>query len=645
MPHSAQSKALADVLFQRGWALERAGRPFEAAEQYAGALRQDRDCLNALIQLGRLRIGEGRTAEALEFLRRATKANPKFAYAHQIVGAVLFELGRFDQALACFERALAISPSDAETLISRGDCLAKLERPEAALASYDAAISSKPGAAEAHNNRGAVLRRLGRLDQALASFRRAAALQPRAIGLMLNCASVLDALGRPRDALEAYEAAIALDPDCAPAHFGRGAALFALEDSEGALQSYGRAASLRPTHAEAWAHMGQALGVLGRPQEAAAAAERALAVDPANADAWYIRAGLKRFGPGDPDLQGMEAALAQANARETNADDRLNLEFALGKAWLQAGNPGRAFAHLDRGNSLQRSLLAFDLDEHLAVMQAMAASFDPGTFRWLSGYGHPSDRPVFIIGMPRSGTTLVEQILASHPLVHGGGELPLIGELAGGLPPAGEGLAEALSPSRLAALGAEYVRRAEALAPQAKRITDKMPGNFLFAGLIGLMLPDARFIHCIRDPLDTCLSCYETRFAKGNRFAYDQRELGLHYRGYERLMQHWRTVLPADRLMEVRYEEVVADLDGQARRLVDFCGLDWDEACLQFHQTRREVWTASASQVRRPLYDSSVGRAQAYGAYLGPLIEALDDAERRSPYGPALTCTTAVLSA
>ena len=621
MPQSAQSKALAHVLFQQGWALERAGRAFEAAEQYAGALRQDRECVDALIQLGRLRIGQGRTDESLDLLRRAAKANPRIPAAHQALGALLFELGRFDQALASFERAIALSPSNAETLISRGDCLDRLGRGQEALASYDAAIALRPGVAEAHNNRGRTLRQLGRLEEALASHREAMALQPRGAGLVFNHASVLDALGREPEALAGYDAAIALDPAFAPAHFGRGGALLTLGDSEGALQSFTRAASLRPGHAETWAHMAQALAVLGRPAQAATAAERALAVDPTNADAWYVRAGLKRFAPGDPDLERMEAALAQAAAAE--AEDRLNLEFALGRAWLEAGDAARAFAHLGRGNGSQRSLLEFDVDEQLAVMEAMARALDAETIRQLAGGGHDSDRPVFIVGMPRSGTTLVEQILASHPLVHGAGELPLMGQLAGRLPVAGDGLSEALSPDALATLGGEYAKRVRALAPGAARVTDKMPGNFLFAGLIHLMLPHARIIHCIREPLDTCLSCYETKFATGNRFAYDLRELGLHYRGYRRLMEHWRTVLPADRFIEVRYEEVVADLEGQAGRLLAFCGLDWDEACLQFHRTRREVWTASASQVRRPLYRSSVRRAQGYEAYLGPLVEAL----------------------
>ena len=630
MPHSDRSKALAHVLAQQGRALEQAGRAAEAVEQYARALKQDRDCADALIQLGRLRMREGRTDEALDLLRRAAKANPRIAAAHSALGGLLFGTRRFDQALASFDKAVALNPLDAEALVCAGDCLSQLGRGGEAVARYDAAIAVKPSIPQAHTNRAYALHRLGRLEPALAGYGQALALQPNAAANHYNCASVLHALGRLDEAVAGYDAAIALDPGFAPAHFGRGAALFALEDCEGAVESYTRAASLRPDHAESWAHLGQVLSVLGRSGEAAAAADRALSVDPTSADAWYIRACLKPFGPADPDLARMQAALAHAEAGQARADDRLSLEFALGKAWMEAGEAGRAFGHLQRANALQRSLVDFDIDEHLSVMEAMARSIDAGTLGRQADAGHPSDRPVFIVGMPRSGTTLVEQILASHPAVHGAGELPLLGQLAGSLPRADAGLAEALSPDALAALGAEYVARIEALAPDALRVTDKMPGNFLYAGLIRLMLPNARIVHCVRDRLDTCLSCFETRFRDGNLFTYDLRELGLYHRGYERLIEAWRAILPADRFIEVRYEDIVADLEGEARRLIEFCGLEWNAACLQFHQTPRVVWTASASQVRRPLYGSSVGRARAHADHLGPLIDALGAGERRS---------------
>jgi hypothetical protein len=231
--------------------------------------------------------------------------------------------------------------------------------------------------------------------------------------------------------------------------------------------------------------------------------------------------------------------------------------------------------------------------------------------------------------MPRSGTTLTEQILASHPKVHGAGELTalqrMLNSVAGpdrkllGYPQ----MMSALLPQDLATLGRAYVERLAALAQGKPRVVDKMPANFQFAGLVHLMLPNARIIHCRRDPIDVCLSCYSKNFSERKDFAYDLRELGLYYRAYEALMAHWRGLLPPERFIEVDYEAVVDDLEGQARRLVAFCGLDWDEACLDFHQTSRQVRTASVNQVRRPIYRSSLARWKPYEHHLAPLIEAL----------------------
>jgi hypothetical protein len=310
------------------------------------------------------------------------------------------------------------------------------------------------------------------------------------------------------------------------------------------------------------------------------------------------------------------------------------LEFALGKAWMDAGDAERAFSHLSKGNRLKRATLDYD---GRAEIEGLATI--PSGVRALTevsvGPGFSSDLPVFVVGMPRSGTTLVEQILASHPDVHGAGELAVFPqvmaaalEAAGLSPPNGETGRIRLDPHARfdpARLGRAYVDRVAPMAAGKPRLVDKLPGNFANAGLISLALPAARIIHCLRDPVDTCLSCYTHRFVGEQPFTYDLVELGQYYRAYSALMDHWRATLPPERFHEVRYEDVVADLEGQARRMVAFCGLDWDPACLRFYETSRSVRTASLNQVRRPLYRSSQGRWRAYEAQLRPLIEALQD--------------------
>jgi len=363
------------------------------------------------------------------------------------------------------------------------------------------------------------------------------------------------------------------------------------------------------------------LNEVGRADDAMAAYDRALAAFPASAAAWFGRADLKKFTPDDPDLARMELLLASGGIERHG--NLAFLRYALAKAWLDAGDIESGFHHLDSGSRMVRATLGWDADAADRQMAATAQIFTPALLAGSRG-GIPSDLPVFVLGMPRSGTTLIEQILASHPSVHGAGELATLGRLANGI--GFPGAVPRLSAEDFTALGRRYLDRVEPLAAGKSRVVDKMPGNFLFAGLIRLILPNARIIHCRRDPVDTCLSCYMKLFSGEQGFTYDLTELGRFHQGYQRLMAHWRDVLPPENFIEVDYESVVEDLEGQARRLIAFCGLDWNPSCLDFHQNTRAVRTASVTQVRQPIYKSSVGRWRRYQDHLGPLLAALGEA-------------------
>ena len=309
--------------------------------------------------------------------------------------------------------------------------------------------------------------------------------------------------------------------------------------------------------------------------------------------------------------------------------DRLQLDFALGKAYADLKDHARSFARLRSGNAAKRATVSYDESAALAFFDRIKAVFTPALIRAQSGGGDPSAMSIFVIGMPRSGTTLVEQILASHPTVHGAGELKTLNDIvhnvhdpAGNPAPFPE-FVPALDGDSLRQIGLHYIATVRQLSHHGERITDKMPSNYYFAGLIHLALPNAKIVHCVRDPVDTCVSCFSKLFSGEQVHTYDLGELGRYYRRYERLMAHWRRVLPAGRLLDVRYEDVVADLEGQARRLLAHCGLEWDDRCLSFHQTDRPVRTASATQVRRPIYNSAVGRWRVYEKELGPLLKAL----------------------
>jgi hypothetical protein len=265
----------------------------------------------------------------------------------------------------------------------------------------------------------------------------------------------------------------------------------------------------------------------------------------------------------------------------------------------------------------------YDEAAELSSFAAIAKRFTPEAMQALQGSGDPSELPVFVVGMPRSGSTLVEQILAAHPKVLGAGELGDFGVAAAGGYAHSSRTAFALTAEGVRGIGARYAQKLRTLAPQAERIADKQPANFMFVGLIHLALPRARIVHVRRDPRDTCLSCYAQALTSAIPYSGDLGELGRYYRAYEKLMAHWRAVLPPGAMLEIDYEDIVGDFATQARRLVEFCGLEWDERCLDFHTVERPVFTASAYQVRRPLYAGSIGRWRHYQEWLGPLFEAL----------------------
>ncbi len=459
--------------------------------------------------------------------------------------------------------------------------------------------------------------------------RRPMELGPNSAEMLNNLGNSLAALGRHDEAVARYEQAIALAPNVAMPHHNLATALEALNRTNEALVHYERACALKPDLVDAQLGMANVLRQLGRFDEAHRAFETVIGIAPRKTAAYYGLGVSKRFATDDPHLAALEAfAREPASLSE---ESRVYLHFALGKAYEDLGQHGRSFAHLLEGNRLKRRQLTYDEAKVLGFMDSCRDIFTPGFFRTMAGHGDPSPVPVFIVGMMRSGSTLVEQILASHPQVFGGGERPHFEQsltaarqgVAAHTAQAGPEANRAHDGAWIGALAAGYLRALTAAAPAALRVTDKLLGNFNYVGLIHLALPNARIIHIGRDPLDTCLSCFSKLFSAPASFTYDLAELGRYYRHYEQLMAHWRNVLPDGVMIDVRYEEVVDDLEGQARRIIAHCGLEWDDACLAFHRTERVVRTASVAQVRQPIYASSIGRAQPLRAMLRPLIEAL----------------------
>jgi tetratricopeptide (TPR) repeat protein len=562
--------------------------------------------------------------KAIKLYRRILSLKPDFAECHNNLGVALDDLGRLEEAAAAYRRAITLKPDYAEAHSNLGNALAGLGRLDDALGAYRNAVALNPGLAEAWNNLAYALRNKGVLDASETACRRAIALRPDFPQAHVNLGNALRRLGRLDEAETILRRAIMLEPDKAEIHSDLGVVLVDLGRADEAEAAFRRAIALDPDLAGAYNNLGIVLQQAGRLTEAGHAAERAVALAP-RTPAYFLNLGhVRQYAAGDPYMTALET-LARDEA-SLGIDDRIRLHFALAKAYADTDRPDDEFRRLLAGNALKRSCVAYDEAAVFGRMDRVQAVFTPELVRARQGAGQPSPIPVFIVGMPRSGTTLVEQILASHPEVFGGGELNLFERaMRGGLRDSSEfpDNARHVSGDDLYALGARYLAEITRLAPTASRITDKMPSNFLLAGLIHLALPNATIIHVVRDPIDTCVSNFSKLFAEPQNYSYDLAELGRYYRRYQALMAHWHHILPAGRILNVIYENLVGNLDGTAQSVVAHCGLPWDDRCLDFHRTERSVRTASAPHVRQPIYGSSIGRWRLHAAFLAPLRAAL----------------------
>jgi tetratricopeptide (TPR) repeat protein len=394
-----------------------------------------------------------------------------------------------------------------------------------------------------------------------------------------------------------------------------------LGEGEEAEKAYRKALVISPENKRLKTLLGEVLIDLGRIKEGAAFFRDVLAEDPQNIGAIVGLASAREAGDQDGDLERFEFALRDG---KLEPEKRAALHGALGQIYDHRKQPREAFLHFMKANELEKS--DFSLAAFRRQIDDTIALFTPFFFMSKTGFGSDSERPVLVVGMPRSGTTLTEQILSSHPLIEGAGELPDIRKLHDSVSHRGRwhDMMTALTDERCKELAARYLAELDRHSRTAHRVVDKMPHNFLTLGFIALLFPKARIIHCRRDPMDNCVSCYTHRFNKAHGYSTDMKTLGLYYREYRRLMEHWRKVLPL-KMFELDYEEMIADQEAMSRRLIDFVGLEWDDACLNFHETERTVRTLSRWQVRQPIYKSSVQRWRKYDEFLGPLKESLGD--------------------
>ena len=647
-------------------------QPALAAGQAAEILRQFPGQPLAALLLGAARRRCGETAGALSVLRPLCAEHPRWAPAHQELAEALAAAGEIEAAIEALRRATALQPDSPAAWLALADALTRsgnAQEADAAYARYIKAATRDPhlrkAAAALNANRMpeveallrehlarhptdvAALRMLAeaaarqlRYWEAQTLLERCLALAPGFDAARHNYATVLNREGRAAQALTQCAQLLAKEPHN-PGYRSLQAAISAnLGNYADSIAAYEAVLAQYPQQPKLWTSYGHALRTTGRIAESISAYRRALSMQPTLGEAWWSLANLKTFRFSDADLRAMRQGLERQDLSE---DDRLQFEFALGKALEDAAAYEQSFAHYAAGNALRRKVHGYDSRETTDFVRRSTQLFTREFFAERAGAGAEARDPIFIVGLPRAGSTLIEQILASHPLVEGTMELPqlpkIARELAGPREQAEEDGAflrrvAALDRGQLRGLGERYLAETRIVRKtDAPFFIDKMPNNCFYVGLIHLILPNAVIIDARRHPLACCFSCFKQHFARGQWFTYDLEDLGRYYRDYIELMAHYEAVLPG-RIGRVLYEDLIEDTEGQVRRLLGHCRLPFEPRCLSFHENERAVRTASSEQVRQPIFRTGVDQWRHYEPWLGPLKSALGEVLTAYPRVP-----------
>ena len=527
--------------------------------------------------------------------------------------------GRISEAAGVAEKIVSLPTASLDDWLNYGFLLLETGNALEALAAFDYILAEDIEHGDAYFGRGRAAIILGRFGVANTAFSQAVHFAPDDAEAKFYYAKVLHELGNDPQAIRLLFEATKIDSDYSEAYCDLGCLLADSGNLAEAKRAYEKAILADPACAVALNGLGTIQSSLGNIGLAEQCFRKSLSVNNNLIIAHCNLAEIKRFKSFDGDA---EAVYLQSKRDNITQNESVQIGFALGKIREDIGEFDEAFAAFKAANQRYRSQLTYDISQDEAFIEVMIKSFDANkSIPTTSPVSTDGRKPIFILGMPRSGTTLVEQVLASHSLVHGAGELDLFERLFRERFPSMDNL-EKICMEQLIKIGQTYVSVISELAPKAACIVDKMPTNFLFLGPIALAMPSATIVHCRRDPIDTCLSCYKRLFSHNHPYSYDLRELGQFYGLYQRIMSHWTSEFP-DRIVEVVYEDLVENFEIESRRLITACGLDWDEKCLDFYKTERPVFT-NPEGVRRPIYSDAVRRWKQYESHLQPLVSALE---------------------
>jgi len=581
-------------------------------------------------ELANALIAQGRGDEAIESYRRVIELTPGSAVAHRDLSMAFKSLGRMDEAKQALDESFELDPDRKELVIAVEHQRAG-EYGKAEIICRDI-LRKDPTNVNATRLLGTIGAELGKHKLAVRMLRNAVKLEPQFFGAWIDLARELMETDELKECHDALQQAIKLRPDLPHPRMLLGNLLNKSGKFEDAVDAFKIALEKQPDHGGALAGLGHSLKTIGRQEEAIDTYRDCIKAFPAFGEAYWSLANLKTFRFSDDEIATMERNVADEKLLD---ETRVNFNYSLGKAYEDRGDFDLAFKCYDRGNRLRRPNENYDPVQTEFVHDQIIETITPGLLQQNEGNGHPDNSPIFIVGLPRSGSTLVEQILASHSQVDGTHELPDLPRVIRTInqqKPEGKNYPQALRHygKELATLGQQYIESTSRYRAASPFFTDKMPNNFASVGLIALILPNAKIVNARRHPLDSCMGCFKQLFYKGQSFTYDLVELGEYYLEYQRLMDYWHEILPG-KVLDVDYENMVADQDKQTRRLIEYCELPWEDECLRFYETDRAVITASSEQVRQPIYAGSVNSWRRFEPHLGPLIEVLEPLLRKLP--------------
>jgi len=641
------------------------GKGEEAIEEIKRAIQINSQAPSYYANLGEVYRQTGRPKDAIEPLQKAIALDPANSQALNNLGIIHYDLRKFKDAITYYRRALEHRPNMAEAYNNLGNAMRITGDVEGALDAYQSALTHRAVYPEVYNNLGTLLQQMRKLEEAEHALRKAVQQNPRYIEALNNLAQVLIAQKKEVEALRILGDTLKMAPKSVPTLIMTARVQLRRNAVMAAEQAINLAAKLEPDNVDALAIQGQVFHETDRYEEAITVLEKALEKNPDSPEARnFYGVALKSVGRLDEARENIIEALrrndamygAYANLNDLvdfstgvgeelfhrmeaifekvpnqEADFMLPLHFAYAKALDDRKEHAKALEHYIIGGRMKRKQLEYTEADTFGFFDSIRETYTKEFFENRPFDGIDDDRFVFIVGMPRSGSTLLEQIVSSHPDVYGAGEVKYLsralGQLRDRFPgmPKYPDLQKKITPGQMELVGKSYQDALAKGAGNAKRITDKLLTNYFFLGFINLLFPKARVINTMRDPVDTCLSGFTKLFKDDMPHSYDLTELGHYYGKYRELMDHWREVLPEGYMTTVVYEDVVADTEGQARRIIEFLGLDWNDKCLEFHKSDRPVKTASVAQVRKPIYKSSVKRWAKYGKGLQPLVDAIED--------------------